>query len=421
VRESDVIITDGIFVEKLFSSNQYTNMSSSNEVCIKGSLPKWQVLILGQMVALCYFGGSALTSALEHDSGFTAPNFTAFSIAAALSLFLIPVYILRRPGTTNKEDDVKIVYKSYLFNFIPLHGCWKAYALAGFVDYTAMLCSIIALQYTSLTSYTILRSLVTPAAMIFSKCCLPRKYGLPHIIGVSLCIVGVIINVIQDSHQDEDDNNTSNIPQYKMFGDLMAIAASTLYGLLDIICEYTLDEYDGGAYEYLGVAAFFTASFSLVPAIVWEWDQIMSLSLNAVIDLASLVLVDVGSYYFSSKFLEYSESALLNLSALTENLWAVLFSILLQKIIPAPLFFAGLAFSLSGLIIYESSPSPIVTLNDDREQIELSNMKYEMIVQSTSIDENADNTLSTIGSDESSSCDERDELDLECSVKQFEI
>ena len=172
-------LQDRVLYFKRYTTNINTSsMPSSEEACLKGSLPEWKVLILGQMISLCYFGGSALTSGLEHDFGFRAPNFIAFSIAAGLSLFLIPLYFSRISKRKNSHEEKEIVYKSYLFSLIPLHACWKSYALVGLVDYSATLCCNLALQFTTLTSYIILRSLVTPAAMMFSKCFLRRKYRI---------------------------------------------------------------------------------------------------------------------------------------------------------------------------------------------------------------------------------------------------
>lgn len=58
---------------------------------------------------------------------------------------------------------------------------------------------------------TILKTPSTPANMVFSKCFLHRKYRTPHLVGVLLCIIGVINNVIQDSHYEKD-----GISSYKL-------------------------------------------------------------------------------------------------------------------------------------------------------------------------------------------------------------
>ena len=273
-------------------------------------------------------------------------------------------------------------YSHYFLTFIPIRGNLATYCVIGWIDYLGTVCTIVALKYTPLTSYTILWSLVTPAAMLFSKCFLVRKYRFRHLLGVGLCIAGVILNTIldgaDDHHQHNQDttnpesmqgDNIDDIEQrypHKVFGDAVAAMGAALFGLLDILCEYSLEQFDGGTSEYLGVTAFIAATLALSGALLWEQDEIGDLwqslrnSQHALHLLVLLVIVDVGSYYFSCRFLEISESALLNLSTLTESLMAVAFSVIVEKVVPLPLFFVGLTWTIFGLIIYETSPSPIV-------------------------------------------------------------
>ena len=284
-------------------------------------------------------------------------------------------------------------YPHYFLNCIPIRGSLPTYLIIGWIDYMGTVCTIVALKYTPLTSYTILWSLVTPAAMLFSKCLLVRQYRMRHLIGVGLCIAGAILNVLQDGADDHhnhtmEDSNSNNIDiendeeeryPYKVFGDAIAALGAALFGLLDILCEYSLEHFDGGTSEYLGVTAFIAATLSLGAALLFEQEEI-SLLLESLRDnehgfhlLLLLVVVDVGSYYYSCRFLEISESALLNLSTLTESLMAVAFSVLVEEIVPAPLFFVGLTWTILGLVIYETSPSPIVDsyLLVDQHSLEL--------------------------------------------------
>ena len=75
-----------------------------------------------------------------------------------------------------------------------------------------------------------------------------------------------------------------------------------------------------------------------------------------------LLFVFVGvtmcSYVGASHFLVLSEAAFFNLSLLTGDLWSVLFSVVAERIVPQPLFFAALAAVLSGVVVYEMAPSP---------------------------------------------------------------
>ena len=54
------------------------------------------------------------------------------------------------------------------------------------------------------------------------------------------------------------------------------------------------------------------------------------------------------------------EAAFFNLSLLTGDLWSVLFSIVAERIVPQPLFFVALVFVLSGVVLYEMAPSPVM-------------------------------------------------------------
>ena len=60
------------------------------------------------------------------------------------------------------------------------------------------------------------------------------------------------------------------------------------------------------------------------------------------------------------RFLMPSEAPFLSLSLLTGDIWSVVFSIVAERIIPNPLFFVALAFVLSGVLLYEMAPHPIV-------------------------------------------------------------
>ena len=58
------------------------------------------------------------------------------------------------------------------------------------------------------------------------------------------------------------------------------------------------------------------------------------------------------------KFLEVSECALLNMSILTSDLWAVVFSIVAVGFIPRGTYYLALFAIVSGIVIYESAASP---------------------------------------------------------------
>jgi len=93
----------------------------------------------------------------------------------------------------------------------------------------------------------------------------------------------------------------------------------------------------------------------------------------------------VLSYIGGARFLQISEATFFNLSLLTGDLWSVAFSVIAERIIPHALFFVALVFILSGVVLYEMAPSPVV---EDREVHGDAHQLY--MVSSLRQDESAD-------------------------------
>jgi len=278
-----------------------------------------------------------------------------------------------------------------------LHRSFLWYLLLAFFDVEANVVTFLAFRYTTLTSVTLFDALAIPASMIISKCFFQnRRYRTLHYLGVVICMVGIVLNVLQDYESDaatvtatninSSSNNSSSHTttkhQYyphKIKGDLCAITGGLLYGLNDVLTEVTVAT--GDTTEYLAMIGLFGFSISFLQSLVLERDNIrqffgnkendydeqgdidssstMSCSLPiGFLLLFSFVVVTMLSYIGASRFLVISEAALFNLSLLTGDLWSVVFSVVAEQIVPQPLFFAALASILSGVVMYEMAPSP---------------------------------------------------------------
>ena len=75
--------------------------------------------------------------------------------------------------------------------------------------------------------------------------------------------------------------------------------------------------------------------------------------------LAGFTVAQILSYIGASKFLQVSEATFFNLSLLTGDLWSVAFSIVVEHIVPHPLFYGALIFTVAGVFIYETAPTPV--------------------------------------------------------------
>ena len=309
-------------------------------------------------------------------------------------------------GNNEDEDELEGVgatvvgpsFPSYSYSFFFGHvrlsrPVWWYFVLA-FFDVQANAITLLAYRYTTLTSITLFDALAIPSAMVISRCWLQRRYRPMHYVGVVICMVGVVINVLQDYESDvadgstddgADGNDSSSINSnsqseqqaypHKLWGDMCAIIGGLLYGLNDTLTEITVQN-NSGTSEYLGMMGFFAFWISIIQAFILEWDDILeffgedtkfsstcSLEKGWTV-LLSFVILMVLTDMASSRFLMISEAAFFNLSVLTGDLWSVVFSVFAEKIVPGPSFFVALVLVLSGVVVYEMVPSPALPTTD---------------------------------------------------------
>ena len=275
-------------------------------------------------------------------------------------------------------------HPTHTFCGLPIHAPPWIYMILAFLDVEANYLTVLAYRYTTLTSVTLFDALAIPSAMMLSKWWLGRAYGRIHLVGVALCMAGVVVNVMQDYkivNEDDDDDyvrydddNTSTDPYpYRIRGDILAICGGILYGVNDTVCEIAVRAH-GHASEFLGMVGLFAGVIAIVQAAIVEREAIAAFfvlgnGLDGDDDtcsaftawglLAAFVGVNVISYSGAAMFLLLSEAAFFNLSLLTGDLWTVIFSVTAQHIIPGPLFFIALLLIVGGVVIYEMAPSPV--------------------------------------------------------------
>ena len=349
----------------------------------------WKTLLLGQMLSFLLASAGAAQATLHLDCGLSSPTFTMSLIYLVLcATHLLPLLwrrqrrrqvILQEP--TQEEPQCE-------FLGLPLQGPVWQYMIIAFLDVEANAITMLSFRYTTLTSVTLFDALAIPSAMIVSWCFLGRRYTWVHFLGVVTCMAGVIFNVMQDYESDTSTGNgaTSSSPNdgseeypHKLRGDVLAIIGGIMYGLNDVLTEATVRR-NGGTTEYLGVMGFFAFGISLVQALALEWQDILEFfgegdTHSSTCSLAMgwwLLFVFVGvtlmSYKGASVFLMMSEAAFFNLSLLTGDLWSIIFSVVAERIVPQPLFFVALIFVLSGVVLYEMAPSPVLEDNNYHHQ-----------------------------------------------------
>jgi solute carrier family 35, member F1/2 len=231
---------------------------------------------------------------------------------------------------------------------------WWQYLGMSILDVFPNILTLLSIQYTSLTSTTLLGSLTVPATMIFTKLILSKTFRPYQYVGVACCVFGGALTLVADASSTSLEWETQSI-----LGDLLAIAAAIIYGLGDAIAEYSVKRID--RFEYLGMLGLFGAILTGCLCPILEADALRSLFATSyqlrmpVFGLFSLYVGSVLAYYMTmAKFLVSSEATLLNLSLQTVNLWAVLFTWATNVADPPPgLFYVSLTAVTIGVFTYE--------------------------------------------------------------------
>ncbi len=264
-------------------------------------------------------------------------------------------------------------------SIFPVEGSLKMYFMMAFLDVEANYFTFLAFRYTTLTSVSLLDALAIPSAMVFSRLMLRRSYRLGHFFGAIICILGVVVNVFVDfkhgneNDVDQDDGYADIDFPNQMRGDIFAILGAIMYGLNDVLTERCV-KHIGGVREYQAMIGIFGTVVAFVQGLIvdraaiedfFNREEGVCSTSKALSILMVSALFGVASYIGISNFLVESEAAFLNLSLLTGDLWAVGFSIVVQRILPSSLFWVALVLIVVGVFVYELSESPIS--DDDRD------------------------------------------------------
>eukprot|EP00980_Cylindrotheca_fusiformis_P005484 scaffold1169_cov120-Cylindrotheca_fusiformis.AAC.34 len=407
----------------------------------------WKILALGQLVSLTLASAGAAQATLKLDCHLNAPAFTVAIYYFFLSwhCFLLisrhrcdnygrsdnggatnssarknrghfaveteeaPDETMAENGqgttTTNGEEediDTPSPAYSFFFDLFPMHKPKWQYFIIALIDVEANVVTALSFRYTTLTSVTLFDNLAIPTAMAISGIFFARRFTWIHLGGVAICMVGVCLNIIQDYDDDKDVEEQEEYP-HKLRGDLLAITGGMLYGINNVMVEVTIRD-SGDTTEYLGSIGFFAVLIASLQAVVTEWEDIMDFFGRGADDkacnserwwlLSAYVGCTVFSYMGSSRFFQISEATFFGLSLLTGDLWSVIFSVFAEGIIPHALFFVALVFVLSGMVIYEMAPSPVL---EDRGQLHPAEEDGDddNIIVEPSSDYNDNNTVST--------------------------
>ncbi|KAL3641652.1 hypothetical protein CASFOL_012467 [Castilleja foliolosa] len=256
-----------------------------------------------------------------------------------------------------------------LYRWKPLKAKWYYYVLLGLVDVEANFLVVKAYQYTSITSVMLLDCWTIPCVLFLTWFFLKTKYSFNKLIGVVICIAGLVIVVFSDVHSADRSSGSNPIK-----GDLLVIAGATLYGVTNVSEEYFVNSAD--MVELMAFLGVFGAIFSACQIVVLERSELGSIHWTSG---AGPKIDDVGEAPVPLDHhglgLKISGSTMLNLSLLTSDMWAVLIRIFAYHDKVDWMYFVAFAAVAVGLIVYSGGDKKDPAVGD--EEIERRSKRFD--------------------------------------------
>ncbi|XP_020598768.1 solute carrier family 35 member F1-like isoform X2 [Phalaenopsis equestris] len=202
---------------------------------------------------------------------------------------------------------------------------WYFYLLLGFIDVEANFLVVKAYEYTSITSVMLLDCWAIPSVIFLTWIFLKTKYRFKRFAGVAICIAGLALVVFSDVHAADRTANNSN----PVKGDLIVIFGSMLYAVSNVGEEFLVKT--GDRTELMAMLGVFGAIVSACQISIFEHSELNSIHWTPA---------------------AISGSAMLNLSLLTSDMWAVLIRIFAYHEKVDWMYFLAFVTVAIGLTVY---------------------------------------------------------------------
>ncbi|GAA0175018.1 hypothetical protein LIER_28277 [Lithospermum erythrorhizon] len=295
-------------------------------------------LVLGQFLSLLITSTGFSSSELARK-GINAPTSQSFLNYVLLALVYGSILLHRRK---------------------PLKAKWYYYVLLGLIDVEANFLVVKAYQYTSITSVMLLDCWTIPCVIVLTWLFLKTKYTLRKLTGVVICVAGLVLVIFSDAHAEDRSSGSNPIK-----GDLLVIAGATLYGVTNVSEEYFVKSADRT--ELMALLGFFGAIVSACQIAIIERTELKSIhwSAGAAFPFVGFSLAMFLFYSFVPVLLKISGSAMLNLSLLTSDMWAVLIRIFAYHEKVDWMYFTAFAGVAVGIIIYSGGDKKVDSSVDE--------------------------------------------------------
>ena len=259
-------------------------LNDASNVVVDGKETSWtkkwanrggiRQLLLGQWLSIL-MAGTGITSTYLADMCFKAPTFQSLGNYIMLASIFVPVSLFSQLHDDRSAPPPK--GRCFL-----LKPTWWPFILLALIDIEANYLVVLAFEYTSVTSIMLLDCLTIPSVIVLSYVFLNYSYSKYHVIGASVCVLGVVLIVLSDFYfpvnkdEEEDDDESCGgdnaARKQALLGDFICICGALLYGVSNVIQETLIKS--RGPWEYLARLGIFGTIFGMIQVFVLESGRI---------------------------------------------------------------------------------------------------------------------------------------------------
>ncbi|KDR14203.1 Solute carrier family 35 member F1 [Zootermopsis nevadensis] len=310
---------------------------------ITANRPIWRALILGQLMSLmlCVMAACNHYLSTQYQVNLPAGQNTMHYV---LQCLLFTTWLSSRPG----DQGIVHVFRC--------RG-WR-YLLLALLDVEASYLFARAHQFTTLTSIQLLDCVAIPAVLALTCLLLKVHYKLVHILGVSICLMGVGCLVWADI----DDGRTLTGGRNQLLGDMLCLGGALLFAVVSVAQDLVVKTLDW--VEYLGMVGLFGSILSTVQTAVLERDTILLMPWDTWQVVALLLGFGLAQFLFcisAPAMLHDSGATALQLSLLTADFYWIMLSIILLHYKLHALYFVSFALTATGIVVYAVKRTPILS------------------------------------------------------------
>lgn len=346
-------------------------MSWLNNACSALSIsPSTQAVLQGQWISILIAGTGVFATILSS----TRPNANFPLLMNLFNYVLLSLFLFRklyRDRERRKQEPELFTLASLSEDFdsaiinssqpkdsttqqSPVYISKWLYFLAAFLDVEANFLVLEAYNYTNITSIMLLDCFTIPCVMALSYFFLGCRYKWKHGVGVVLCLFGLICIVINDVLLGNTEASSN-----ALIGDLLCIGGCIFYACSNVIEETMVKFTDKD--EYLGYLGSFGIVIALIQCMIVDLADIRRANFTAevILSMCGFILCLFFMYVNTTAFLQQSDATLFNLSLLTSDVYAVIFTYFFQGYLVGWLYFVAFGFVMCGLLLYHSEKPPL--------------------------------------------------------------